>query len=104
MTRLSLTRLAPFVAYALSFVVILGEAKAQAPCPPLRGFNQTICFGGSDGGAKVQLDPASIRNPNAIIYWRNQNGATLLHTLLPNERAVELPMSAFIANLSVPGR
>src|SRR6218665_999370 len=102
MTRLSLTRLAPFVAYALSLVVLLGEAKAQAPCPPLRGFNQTICFGGSDGGAKVQLDPASIRSPNAIIYWRNQNGATLLHTLLPNERATELPMSAFIANLSVP--
>src|SRR6218665_468798 len=111
--RFALTRLAPFVPYALSLaaVLLLGEAKAQTPrkCGTLRGNNLTVCYGDNETADKIiRLDPASIENfPNTYIEWRDEKTSAIIHFTGGTERARELPLgmlTAWFAQDSEPKR
>src|SRR6218665_503948 len=101
--RFALTRLAPFVPYALSLaaVLLLGEAKAQTPrkCGTLRGNNLTVCYGDNETADKIiRLDPASIENfPNTYIEWRDEKTSAIIHFTRGTERARELPLGMLTA-------
>src|SRR6218665_873768 len=104
--RFALTRLAPFVPYALSLVAVLllGEAQAQTPrkCGTLRGNNLTVCYGDNETADKIiRLDPASIENfPNTYIEWRDEKTSTTIHFTGGTERARELPLGMLAARFA----
>src|SRR6218665_1848532 len=101
--RLALTRLAPFVPYALSLAaaLLLGEVQAQTPrkCQTLRGNNLTVCYGDNETADKIiRLDPASIENfPNTYIEWRDEKTSAIIHFTRGTERARELPLGMLTA-------
>src|SRR6218665_225874 len=105
--HLALTRLAPFVLYALCLAaLLLGEAQAQTPrkCETLRGNNLAFCYGDNDTADKIiRLDPASIEDfPNTYIDWRDEKTGQPIHftNLGGTERARELPLGMMVGKFA----